>query len=247
MQNANRNPYTQASASKRSYSLFRASASLLTMATLLVPGLAIADNASNNAVVTLPSGIVDPNSSSNSFTDTDNVSASALVAGNDAVSGVNGASGATAVANAFASDTLNGVSASPSNATLSVTTGTTVPTALTFNTVTGAVDVVSGTAAGTYVVNYTICDDQCDCGGSNAIRHCATDCGHWRRWDKLASRPVEPNHHQWWPGNDKRSDGSRYPSCSTQSSWLASTDRRSGNRHRHNPYRHTGWTLSNYL
>jgi large repetitive protein len=53
---------------------------------------------------------------------------------------------------------LNGVATSPSNTTLSVTTGTTIPAGLTFNTATGAVDVAAGTPAGTYVVNYTICE-----------------------------------------------------------------------------------------
>ena len=71
---------------------------------------------------------------------------------------MNGAAGATAVANAFTSDTVNGVAASPANATLSVQTGTSVPAGLVFNTATGSVDVAAGTAAGSYVINYTICE-----------------------------------------------------------------------------------------
>jgi large repetitive protein len=86
------------------------------------------------------------------------VEPSPIVATNDSATGINGANGATAVANAFTSDTINGVAASPSNATLSVTAGTTVPAGLTFNTATGSVDVAPGTPAGSYVINYTICE-----------------------------------------------------------------------------------------
>lgn len=86
------------------------------------------------------------------------VSQSPIAANNDNASGVNGALGATAVANAFAGDTINGAAASPANATLSLAAGATVPAGLTFNTTTGNVDVAPGTPAGSYVINYTICE-----------------------------------------------------------------------------------------
>ena len=86
------------------------------------------------------------------------VDPSPIVASNDSASGVNGIAGATAVANAFTADTVNNVAASPSNATLSVKAGTTVPAGLTFDTATGSVDVAAGTPAGSYVINYTICE-----------------------------------------------------------------------------------------
>ena len=86
------------------------------------------------------------------------VDPSPIVASNDSASGVNGIAGATAVANAFTADTVNNVAASPANATLSVKTGTTVPAGLTFDTATGSVDVAAGTPAGSYVINYTICE-----------------------------------------------------------------------------------------
>jgi large repetitive protein len=86
------------------------------------------------------------------------VDPSPIVASNDVASGINGASGATAVVNAFTSDTVNGVAASPSNAILSITAGTQLPAGLTFNTDTGSVDVAAGTPAGTYVINYTLCE-----------------------------------------------------------------------------------------
>jgi large repetitive protein len=96
------------------------------------------------------------NCSSNTVSIT--VDPSPLTATNDVANNVNGASGATAVANAFTSDTVNGVAASTSNATLSVKAGTTVPAGLTFDTASGNVDVAAGTAAGSYVINYTICE-----------------------------------------------------------------------------------------
>ena len=60
--------------------------------------------------------------------------------------------------NAFTSDTINGVAASTSNATLAVASGSSVPTGISFNTATGNVDVAAGTAAGTYSFDYTICE-----------------------------------------------------------------------------------------
>ncbi len=86
------------------------------------------------------------------------VNPSPIVATNDSATGINGAAGATAVANAFTSDTVNGVAASPTNATVSVKAGTSVPAGLMFNTATGSVDVAAGTPAGSYVINYTICE-----------------------------------------------------------------------------------------
>jgi uncharacterized repeat protein (TIGR01451 family) len=95
------------------------------------------------------------NCSSNIATVT--VAAAPIVATNDSAIGINGLSGATAVVNAFTGDTVNGVAASPSNATLSVVPGA-VPAGLTFNAATGSVDVAAGTPAGTYSFLYTICE-----------------------------------------------------------------------------------------
>jgi large repetitive protein len=86
------------------------------------------------------------------------VDPSPIVASNDVASGISGIAGATAVANAFTADTINAVAASPSNATLSVKAGTSVPAGLTFHPATGSVDVAAGTPAGSYVINYTICE-----------------------------------------------------------------------------------------
>ncbi len=84
--------------------------------------------------------------------------ASPLVAVADTATGINGASGATAVTNALNGDLINGVAATPANAILSVATGSTVPPQLVFNSVTGAVDVLPGTPAGTYTFDYQICE-----------------------------------------------------------------------------------------
>ena len=86
------------------------------------------------------------------------VDAAPLVATNDSASGINGATGATAVANAFTSDTLNGAAANATNATLALKAGTSVPAGLTFDTATGNVDVAPGTPAGSYGISYTICE-----------------------------------------------------------------------------------------
>ncbi|MFM9864717.1 MAG: SdrD B-like domain-containing protein [Micropepsaceae bacterium] len=96
------------------------------------------------------------------------VVAAAIVAADDSVVGVNGASGAANVLNAFAGDMLNGVAATAANTTLTVASGFSVPAGLTFDTATGNVSVVAGTAAGTYTFDYTICENlnpaNCDNG-----------------------------------------------------------------------------------
>ncbi|MGB7372510.1 hypothetical protein, partial [Pontixanthobacter sp.] len=118
---------------------------------------ASAQTAQNTATVTVPSGFNDTNTANNTATDSDTVYA-VIVASDDSASGVNGASGATAVVNAFTSDTINGVAASAANAVLSVAPGSSVPSGLTFDPATGNVDVAAGTAAGTYSFEYQICE-----------------------------------------------------------------------------------------
>jgi large repetitive protein len=86
------------------------------------------------------------------------VDAAPLVATGDSVSGVNGASGAAKVVNAFASDTVNGLAATSANAVLAVAAGSTVPVGLAFDTATGDVSVAAGTTAGTYSFNYQLCE-----------------------------------------------------------------------------------------
>ncbi len=96
------------------------------------------------------------------------VTAAPIVAADDSVGGVNGASGATNVVNAFTGDTLNGAPATAATTTLVVASGSSVPAGLTFSTATGNVGVAAGTAAGTYSFDYTICEilnpTNCDTG-----------------------------------------------------------------------------------
>jgi large repetitive protein len=141
----------------KNYPFNRMLTSMFPFVALAMPVAAHAQNAVNTATVLAPANVTDPTSGNNSATDTDTVLA-LIVATDDIASGVNGPAGGTAVANAFTADTLNGIAASPSNATLSVKAGTTVPTGLTFDTATGNVDVAAGTPAGTYVISYTICE-----------------------------------------------------------------------------------------
>lgn len=88
-----------------------------------------------------------------------NVVGGPVVATDDVASGINGASGATAVVNVYAGDTINGVAASTSNSTVSLATGSTVPPELVFTSATGAVDVKPGTPANTYAFKYQICEN----------------------------------------------------------------------------------------
>ncbi len=86
------------------------------------------------------------------------VIATPIDAKNDDVSGIIGASGGTAILNAFSSDTLNGATATNANTTLALTSGSSVPTGLVFNTANGNVNVVAGTPAGYYSFNYQLCE-----------------------------------------------------------------------------------------
>jgi uncharacterized repeat protein (TIGR01451 family) len=143
-------------------SRLRTSASLLTVSMVMAASAASAVSGSgsaiNSATVSLPTGMIDPNLTTNSVTDTDVVTASSLMAAVDTITNVNGANGAPAAVNAFAGDTINGVPAGPANATLSLAPGATVPAGLTFDPVTGNVDVAAGTPAGTYAFDYQLCE-----------------------------------------------------------------------------------------
>ena len=86
------------------------------------------------------------------------VIATPIDAKNDDVSGIIGASGGTAVLNAFSSDTLNGAAATNANTTLALASGSSVPSGLVFNTASGTVDVVAGTPAGYYSFDYQLCE-----------------------------------------------------------------------------------------
>src|SRR5690606_32020701 len=72
----------------------------------------------------------------------------------DSASGINGYTGATGVVNVFTNDLLNGVAVNPTEVTLTQVSG---DTALTLNA-NGSVDVATGTPAGTYALEYQICE-----------------------------------------------------------------------------------------
>ena len=94
----------------------------------------------------------------------------AIDAVDDSATGINGNTGANDVVSAFeCSDTLNGVAVNPAEVTLSVggvevTTpvsfldGSSNPTTQVVLNADGTVDVLAGTPAGTYTLEYTICE-----------------------------------------------------------------------------------------
>ncbi|GIQ59500.1 hypothetical protein Flavo103_26360 [Flavobacterium collinsii] len=92
-----------------------------------------------------------------------NVIAPIIDANNDFASNINGYSGANNVVNALTNDTLNGVTAQAAQVNITVLS-TTPPVTSTngivpvLNTVTGNVDVPAGTSAGTYFIQYEICE-----------------------------------------------------------------------------------------
>ncbi|MEZ5707764.1 MAG: putative Ig domain-containing protein [Blastomonas sp.] len=86
------------------------------------------------------------------------VEAAPIVAVDDSVADVNGASGANDVLNALADDTLNGAPATLANVTIALAPGATVPAGLSFDPATGNTSVLPGTPAGTYSFDYQICE-----------------------------------------------------------------------------------------
>ncbi len=91
------------------------------------------------------------------------VQAAAIAATPDAPAPVNGATGGDDIINAFTNDMLNGAPVVPANITATVTTpatpaapGASVPV---MDPATGFVDVPAGTPAGTYTIQYQICEN----------------------------------------------------------------------------------------
>ncbi|MCB1811413.1 MAG: hypothetical protein KDK04_06790, partial [Candidatus Competibacteraceae bacterium] len=76
----------------------------------------------------------------------------------DSATGIESASGGDNVLNVLNGDTIGGVAATIGNATLAVASGSSVPAGLTFDTATGNVDVLAGTAPDSYSFDYEICE-----------------------------------------------------------------------------------------
>ena len=76
---------------------------------------------------------------------------------NDAVTGINGKTGNPNVINALTNDKLNGVAVAIADVNL--TQISTDNPKVTLNVADGSVSVAAGTAAGTYVINYSICEN----------------------------------------------------------------------------------------
>ena len=95
-------------------------------------------------------------------TETITVEEPPINATDDSATGINGVDGATGVVNAFDNDTLNGQPVDPADITAEILTpatplvpGAPVPV---MDPVTGLVDVPAGTPAGTYIIEYEICE-----------------------------------------------------------------------------------------
>ncbi|MFC4764626.1 DUF7507 domain-containing protein [Dyella koreensis] len=89
-------------------------------------------------------------------TATATVVAGPITAGSDSYTGVSSA-GNPAVGNALDNDTVNGVKATPSTVTVTVTTPASNPN-VKLDLVTGVVSVAPGTPAGSYTIDYQICE-----------------------------------------------------------------------------------------
>ncbi|MBY0486492.1 MAG: DUF11 domain-containing protein, partial [Flavobacteriaceae bacterium] len=136
-----------------------ANANLVIVATVKLTG-----SYANTATIT--GNNTDPNLSNNTSTSTPIPVNTLIVAQNDTFAPTNGTTGNSNIGNALNNngngiDTLNGVQATITTVNIAITSpaisigGAPVPV---LNTITGVVSVPIGTPAGTYTINYTICE-----------------------------------------------------------------------------------------
>lgn len=143
------------------------------MLTSILPFLAVAtptllvamDPVTNTAVVTAPVGFRDANIDNNTATVETAVEA-IIAAMPDQALGINGGTGAQAVLNVLDNDTFNGDPATRGRASLALAPGSSLPTGISFDIVTGDVSVAPNTPEGTYTFDYEICEiaipDNCE-------------------------------------------------------------------------------------
>ncbi|WP_194138727.1 HYR domain-containing protein [Flavobacterium hungaricum] len=110
----------------------------------------VTDNSGNTATCTQTVTIVGP-----------------IKAENDSVSSFNGIEGGIAIVSVLDNDFLN--CSKVSNNDINLSLSTTLPSALNFNTTTGAVSVNPGTPTGTYTFNYSICEKANTANCSTAV------------------------------------------------------------------------------
>lgn len=138
--------------------------SALPFIALAIPGTAMAQQVSNTATVTAPSGTTDTNTANNSATDTDDLLAN-ITANDDSATTTAGGVGVPNIISILDDDFFNGAEPTAAQVDISVADGFTVPPQLVFDTTDGTVDVAPGTPAGEYSFDYEICEagtDNCD-------------------------------------------------------------------------------------
>ncbi|MDE1467101.1 SdrD B-like domain-containing protein [Aurantiacibacter sp. D1-12] len=139
--------------------------SILPFLAVATPAALLAGDVSNTATVTVGGGAIDADTADNTATDAD-VFLVDIVATPDIVSGVNGNTGQDDVINVFDNDTVDGDTATPTNSTVEIAPGSSLPPGITFDPTTGVVGVEPGTGTGDYSFDYQICQidapDNCE-------------------------------------------------------------------------------------
>ena len=123
---------------------------------VLCPVAVVAQVASNTARVAAPAGSFETTTANNVSVDNDALLA-VIAASNDGAGPVNGANGAPNLINVLTNDALNGLSPTPGNVTLTITTPASNP-GVSLDPATGNVSVAAGVPAGTYTIAYQICE-----------------------------------------------------------------------------------------
>ncbi|MCK0127651.1 SdrD B-like domain-containing protein [Erythrobacter sp. F6033] len=139
--------------------------SILPFLAIVTPGLVMAGVVTNTATISVPSGVLDANADNNTAVDSDTLLLS-IDPTDDTLIEVNGRTGATDVLNVFDGDTIGGVQADPTNATVALPAGVTLPPGIAFDPTTGLVSVNPNTPEGDYTFDYEICQidapDNCE-------------------------------------------------------------------------------------
>ena len=132
---------------------------LSTAGTILIvscPAAVLAQVAVNTARVIMPAGTFEAITSNNQVSDSDTVLA-VILAGNDSYAGIRSGIGSTDAGNVFGNDSINGAAVSPALVVLTVVTSASNP-GVTLDAATGKISVAPDVPAGTYSIDYKICE-----------------------------------------------------------------------------------------
>ncbi len=146
-------------------------------ATLTIEGIvdgSVAGQPITNTTSKAEGDQVDPTDTGNDLMEGIIIFPRSLAANSDTSADIISSEGSTNALNVYDGDTLAGLAATPANTTVSVDSSSSLPPELTFDTATGVVGVLPGTAPGPYSFVYQICETPEPAAGVNCETATAT-------------------------------------------------------------------------